>query len=316
MASGTGEFDLIRRYFHRPQAGKSGVTLGIGDDCALLAPTPGMLQAISVDTSIAGVHFPPDANPADIGFRALTVSLSDLAAMGATARWCTLALTLPSAGEAWLEAFSYGFFEAAEKAGVVLVGGDTTRGPLSITVQVQGEVPAGQALLRSGAKEGDYLYVSCTLGDAGAGLAVYQKHLEAGAHTNHLLQAYLRPEPELATGIALRGIASSCIDISDGLLADLGHILESSAVGAEIDLAAIPLSAALLACYEKTRALELALTAGDDYRLCFSAPLPPDSLPVPGMHCFGRITAKKGIAFRNRPAHLNISQRGFDHFHE
>ena len=284
MASGTGEFDLIRRYFHRPQAGKSGVTLGIGDDCALLAPTPGLLQAISVDTSIAGVHFPPDANPADIGFRALTVSLSDL--------------------------------DAAEKAVVVLVGGDTTRGPLSITVQVQGEVPAGQALLRSGAKEGDYLYVSCTLGDAGAGLAVYQKHLEAGAHTNHLLQAYLRPEPELATGIALRGIASSCIDISDGLLADLGHILESSAVGAEIDLAAIPLSAALLACYEKTRALELALTAGDDYRLCFSAPLPPDSLPVPGMHCFGRITAKKGIAFRNRPAHLNISQRGFDHFHE
>lgn len=316
MVTAGREFEMIRRYFQQPARYDRSVVLGIGDDCALLAATPDSLQAISVDTSIAGVHFPADADPFDIAYRALNVSLSDLAAMGAEARWFTLALTLPAINDDWLAGFSRGLFQAADNARVQLIGGDTTRGPLSITIQVQGEVPPGRALLRSGARIGDYIYVSGFLGDAGGGLAASLGQLPATAATAALLQAYLRPEPRLALGIVLRGIATSCIDISDGLLADLGHILECSRAGAEVDLDRLPLSPALLATFNRNKALELALTAGDDYQLCFTSPLGADALPVNGMHCIGRIVAGNDLRLSNRPADCQLETTGFDHFHD
>ena len=307
------EFQIIRQYFERHACYDASVALGIGDDCALIQPTPGLLQAISVDTSIAGRHFPDDASACDIAYRSLTVSLSDLAAMGATARWFTLAISLPEIDRAWLDQFSQGLFAAAQNAGVQLVGGDTTKGPLAITIQVQGEVPMGKALLRSGAKANDHVYVSGCLGDAGAGLAVYRKTLPANAA---LLQAYLRPEPELQLGLQLPGKASSCIDVSDGLLADLSHILRASGVGAEIDLAAIPLSQALLAVMDREQALELALTAGDDYRLCFTSALSPQELGIQGMYCIGRIITEPQLRLANQPPGLQLERTGFDHFHD
>lgn len=307
------EFQIIRQYFERHARYDASVALGIGDDCALIQPTPGLLQAISVDTSIAGRHFPEDAVAFDIAYRSLNVSLSDLAAMGATARWFTLAISLPEIDRAWLEQFSQGLFAAAFNAGVQLLGGDTTKGQLAITIQVQGEVAAGKALLRSGAKVGDFIYVSGCLGDAGAGLAVYRKTLPASAY---LLNAYLRPEPQLQLGLKLIDKANSCIDVSDGLLADLGHILRASGVGAEIDLAAIPLSQAMLAVVDREQALELALTAGDDYKLCFTSALSPQELDIDGMYCIGRIITEPQLHLANRPAGLQLQQAGFDHFHD
>lgn len=311
------EFQIIQQYFERHTRYDQSVVLGIGDDCALINASPNTLQAISVDTSIAGVHFPVDASSFDIAYRALNVSLSDLAAMGATARWFTLALTLPELNEHWLNGFSKGLFQAANNACVQLIGGDTTCGPLSITVQVQGEVPIGKALQRSGAKANDYIYVSGYLGDAGAGLAIYQKKLSSVNHNENLLNAYLRPEPQLRLGVRLCEMEiSSCIDISDGLLADLGHILSASAVGAEIDLEKIPLSKALLATIGNNHALQLALTAGDDYQLCFTSKLPPAVIGLDPCYCIGKITAQQGLQLINQPDNLQIGTLGFNHFYE
>ncbi len=315
QASGI-EFQIIKQYFEQHARYDKSVVLGIGDDCALISSTPNTHQAISVDTSIGGVHFPEDASAFDIAYRALNISLSDLAAMGAQAKWYTLALTLPNLDEVWLSEFSRGLFQAANNSRVHLIGGDTTRGPLSITVQVQGEVPVDKALKRSGANLGDYIYVSGVLGDAGAGLAVYQKRIPESETTRQLLKAYLNPEPCLGLGVSLREIASSCIDISDGLLADLGHILRASSVGAEVDITKIPLSDALKAEVDNNEALTLALSAGDDYQLCFTSRLSPDAMTVDNSYCIGKIVAGHELRLMNQPAGLEINTPGFDHFHE
>lgn len=262
-----GEFDLIAR-IRRRIAARDDVALGIGDDCALLAPPPGMQLAVTMDTLNAGVHFPADTAPADIGWKALAVNLSDLAAMGAQPAWCTLALSLPQADAAWLEAFCDGFLALAQAHGIALVGGDTTRGPLAVTLTAHGFVPAGEALRRDGACVGDEVWVSGTLGDAAGALAQWQ----AGGVIAPPLRARLdRPTPRVALGLALRGIASSCIDISDGLLADLAHIARASGVGAELEADALPASPALGAAFASEAMRRLQATGGDDYELCFTA---------------------------------------------
>jgi thiamine-monophosphate kinase len=277
-----GEFDLIRHYFTRPSR-DAGVVLGVGDDAAILAVPPGEQLLVSTDTLVGGRHFPDSTDPEAIGWKALAVNLSDLAAMGATPRWCVLALTVPTADMDFLASFAQGFHTLAQQAGIDLVGGDTARGPLSITITVMGTVPAGQALRRDGARAGDGIYVSGMTGDAGLGLALVDG--TGPVLPNDLaLQAWQRldrPEPRLALGLALRGLASSAIDISDGLLQDLGHILERSDAGATLDVETLPFSPALRAC-NPGQALAWALAAGDDYELCFTVP-PEREAEVPAL---------------------------------
>ena len=270
------EFDLITRFFTPdPPGAEAGVTLGVGDDCTLLAPTPGQRLAVSVDTSVAGSHFPVDAPAMAVGHRALAVSLSDLAAMGAGARWCLMSLTLPAADDdAWLADFARGFHALCDTTGTALVGGDVTRGELAIGVTVMGEVPSGEALTRGGARPGDLLAVTGMLGGGAGGLALWQRGERDIAHP--LLQRYLHPLPRLAAGLALRGLASAAIDISDGLLADLGHVLESSGIGAELTPDALPLAEGLVAALGEEGAREAALHGGDDYELLVG--LPPECL--------------------------------------
>lgn len=265
------EFELIARYFARPAQGeRQGVALGVGDDCALLTPKPGCELAVSVDTSVAEVHFPAAAPPQAIGHRALAVALSDLAAMGATPRWCLMALTLPEADDAWLSEFAQGFHALCASSGVSLVGGDVTRGALAISVTVHGDVPAGTALTRAGARAGDLLAVTGSLGGGHGGLSAWQ----AGKRDldDPLLSAYLLPQPRLAAGLALRDLANAAIDISDGLLADLGHLCESSGLGADLDPASLPLHAGLVAVFGEEEARQAALSGGDDYELLVSLP--------------------------------------------
>lgn len=259
------EFDLIDR-IRRRTPGRADVVLGIGDDAALLQVPAGRQLVICADTLNAGVHFPVDTAPPDIGWKALAVNLSDLAAMGAEPAWCTLALSLPSPDTAWLDGFIDGFLELATLHDVALVGGDTTRGPLSISVTVHGLVDPGRALLRSGAGVGEEIWVSGTLGDAAAALAL----LEQGAPP--ALRSRLdRPVPRLALGRALAGVATAAVDISDGLLADLAHICQASGVGAELELELLPASDALRAAFDAERCRALQATGGDDYELCFTA---------------------------------------------
>ncbi|MGX5673047.1 thiamine-phosphate kinase [Thermomonas fusca] len=262
------EFDLIARIRQRAAA-RGDVVLGIGDDCALLLPPPGMQLAVTMDALNVGVHFPPDTAPADIGWKALAVNLSDLAAMGAQPAWGTLSLSLPQGDPGFVDAFFDGFFALAAQHGFALVGGDTTRGPLSIAITAHGLVEPGRALRRVGAREGDDIWVSGTLGDAAGALRQWQ----AGAAISPVLQARLdRPTPRVALGLALRGIASSCIDVSDGLLADLAHICRASGVGAEVDVDALPASDALRAAFDPDTRRVLQAAGGDDYELCFTVP--------------------------------------------
>ncbi|MES2401003.1 MAG: thiamine-phosphate kinase [Pseudomonadota bacterium] len=259
-----GEFDLIERYFKRPARR---AVLGVGDDCALLQPTAGMQLAISSDMLVEGRHFFPNVDPAALGHKALAVNLSDLAACGATPVAFTLALALPKIDENWLQGFSTGLLALADAHGCELVGGDTTQGPLNICITVFGEVPRGQALLRSGAKDGDDIYVSGTLGDARLALEALRGKVRLPPDALAQARARLeRPEPRVALGQALRGIASSAIDISDGLAGDLGHILKASGVGASIDTDA---ALSLMAAAE--RKLEYVLSGGDDYELALTA---------------------------------------------
>ena len=264
-----GEFDLIARIRQRV-ASRDDVALGIGDDCALLAPPPGMRLAVTMDTLNAGVHFPPETAPADIGWKALAVNLSDLAAMGAQPAWCTLSLTLPQADAAFVDGFCDGFFALARLHGIALVGGDTTRGPLSIGIAAHGFVEPGMALRRDGARVGDEVWVSGTLGDAAGALAQWK----AGEPMTPALRARLdRPMPRVELGHELRGLASACIDVSDGLLAELAHICRGSGVGADIDADALPDSEALRAAFDAGTRRLLQATGGDDYELCFTAPV-------------------------------------------
>lgn len=261
-----GEFDLIRRYLApATRAIGDGVVLGPGDDAALLAPTPGCRLVVSVDTSVAGVHFPPDAPARAIGHRALAVSLSDLAAMGAKPRWCLMSLTLPNADEAWAAEFAAGFHALCHASDVSLVGGDVTHGELAIGVTVMGELPEGKALRRDGARAGDLIAVTGALGGGAGGLAAWQAgQRELG---NPLLRRYLLPQPRLQAGQVLRTLASAAIDVSDGLLADLGHLCEASGVGAELDVGALPLAEGLV------EGLAEALGGGDDYELLLGLPV-------------------------------------------
>ncbi|MGR2739596.1 thiamine-phosphate kinase [Billgrantia sp. Q4P2] len=265
------EFELIARHFTPVAPGAdAGVPLGVGDDCALLAPRPGRQLAVSVDTSVADVHFPADAPAEAIGYRALAVSLSDLAAMGAEPRWCLMALALGSDDEAWLAGFARGFHSLCQASHVALVGGDVTRGELAIGVTVMGEVPVGEALTRSGARVGDILAVTGALGGGAGGLALWQRGVRDLGHP--LLARYLKPTPRLAAGLALRGLAHAAIDISDGLLADLEHILAASGVGARLEPEALPLAAGLSEALGEPAAYRAALCGGDDYELLVSLP--------------------------------------------
>jgi thiamine-monophosphate kinase len=262
------EFDIIRRFFADKAGTRGDVALGIGDDAALLRVPPGNELVVSTDSLVAGLHFPTEL-PADaVGHRALASNLSDLAAMGATPAWVVMALTLPEPDEAWLEDFSRGFFALAQQQGVALVGGNMARGPLNVTLTVHGHVPEGRALTRAGAQVGDLVYVTGHPGDAAAGLQL----LQAGkAELNHpCVRRFAYPEPRLVEGQALRGLASAAIDVSDGLLADLGHLLEARGFGAKLSLERLPLSGELLGLYSQEEAWRFALTGGDDYELCFT----------------------------------------------
>lgn len=265
------EFEVIQRFFtHRTP----GTVLGVGDDAALVRVSTGMELAVSADMLVEGRHFLPRADAALLGHKSLAVNLSDMAAMGAKPRWATLALSMPQASETWLGAFADGFMALARKHRVDLIGGDTTRGPLTICVQIMGEVPRGKALRRDGAKAGDDVWVSGRLGGAALALAVLQGHARIARRDLRLLEERLHaPTPRVALGIALRGIARSAIDVSDGLLADLGHICDRSRVSAVLEWEAIPATPFVRLQAQKTElAARALLTGGDDYELCFTAP--------------------------------------------
>lgn len=312
------EFDLIARI--RARAGtRDDVLLGIGDDAAILRVPAGHDLVVSTDTLNTGVHFPPDTAPSDIGWKALAVNLSDLAAMGAEPAWCTLNLTLPAADSEWLDAFLDGFLGIAARHRVALVGGDTTRGPLSITVTAHGFVPHGAALRRSGAHVGEEVWVSGTLGDAAGAL----RQWGAGQPVDPALRSRLdRPGPRVELGLALRGIASACIDVSDGLLADLGHVVEASGVGAEVDLATLPASIALMDAFDQTVRIPMQLGGGDDYELCFVAPpaCATDVLVAARradviVTRIGRIDAQEGLRLRGLDGvAVDAPKAGYRHF--
>jgi thiamine-monophosphate kinase len=314
-----GEFTLIDRIKARA-ATRGDVALGIGDDAALLRVPAGQLLAVSTDTLLAGRHFPDDTDAADLGWKALAVNLSDLAAMGAQPAWCTLALTLPHADAAWLDAFLDGFLELADAHGVALVGGDTTAGPLAITVTVHGFVPEGEALRRSGARVGDEVWVTGTLGDAAAGLQQWRARGLQSAKLRHRLD---RPTPRVEAGLALRGLARAAIDVSDGLAADLGHVLAASGVGAELELGRLPTSVPLLEHFgNDAERWGLQLSGGDDYELCFTAPAANAfAIEQALAQCdviatvVGRVVAGAGLSLRTPEGEaFDLPSAGFDHF--
>jgi thiamine-monophosphate kinase len=319
------EFDLIRRYFTRtaPTA-----LLGIGDDAALLQVSAGNVLAVSTDMLVCGTHFLPGADPYLLGHKTLAVNLSDMAAMGAAPRWAALAIALPGkdgggADEAWLERFSAGFFALADQYGVELVGGDTTRGPLNLCVTIFGEVPARHALRRNGAQIGDEVWVSGVLGDAALALEHLKNHdvLSADEFAS-CSPALHQPQPRVALGMALRGIANSAIDISDGLLGDLGHILDSSQKAAEIDFASLPASAVLSGYVQQPLGRNCVLSGGDDYELCFTAPVMRHAeildigarLELP-LACIGKIVAGRGCVVHDASGNsIEVEAGGYDHF--
>lgn len=267
------EFSLIDTYFSACGIFNGDTLLGVGDDCALLCLPAGEVLAVSTDTLLVGVHFPENSPPQHIAQRALLVNLSDMAAMGAKPRWFQLALTLPDASSAWLANFSQGLGDVARDYGCALVGGDTTRGPLSITITLMGTLPSAKALKRSGARPGDSIYVTGVLGDGAGGLGVVAGELVASADdTAYLEQQFWQPQARVDEGLCIRDFASAAIDISDGLLADLGHITERSDVGALIEVDKVPLSPALCRVLGEAGALRAALSGGDDYELCFTVP--------------------------------------------
>lgn len=318
--AGLGEFALIRQYFAAAAcaAPAAGVACGIGDDCALLQLPPGEQLAVSTDSQVAGVHFPPQHDPFLLAQRVLAAAASDLAAMGAAPLGFTLALTLPAANPAWLEGFARGLDVMARTCDLALIGGDTTRGPLNINVTVFGRLPAGQALLRSGARPGDLLCIGGPTGEAAAALPlVLGERTPRGAADRQLLARYWTPAPQLALGQALRGLASAALDVSDGLLADCGHIAEESGVALVIDAARVPLTAALCEAAGE-RALHLALSGGDDYVLAFT--LPPAALPAleaSGLpfHLIGRVEAGSGVRVLDADGRdITPAIGGYQHF--
>jgi thiamine-monophosphate kinase len=316
------EFDVIRQYFTRaPQHSE----LGVGDDAALIRVSPNMELAISADMLVSGTHFFAEADPYQLGWKALAVNLSDMAAMGAQPKWATLAIALPNIDHAWLAEFSRGLFACADTFGVDLIGGDTTRGPLTISVQIMGEVPNGLAIKRSGAQLGDQIWLSGPLGHAALALAHLQARIKLDADTfAQCASALHTPQPRVALGLALRGIATSAIDISDGLAADLGHVLNASNLGAKLHLTQLPQAShwPMASQLEPAEQLKLLLAGGDDYELCFSASAADHerisqlglSLGLP-LLCVGEMVAERGLVVHGLAGEpLDIQEAGFDHF--
>lgn len=332
------EFELINLIRDRCALQREDVRLGIGDDAALLAVPAGQLLAVSTDTLVAGVHFPETTTAGDIGWKALAVNLSDLAAMGATPAWATLALTLPQSDRQWVIDFADGFAALAGEFKLALVGGDTTQGPLSVTVTIHGFVPEGAALLRGGARVGDAVFVTGTLGDAAGGLQLIREAArvpdlqqpeatvteQSGPARAALLARLYRPTSRVAQGLLLRGRASACIDVSDGLVADLGHLCAASGVGAEIDVESLPPSSALLNLFDAPARREFQLIGGDDYELCFTAAESVASLLTGtlarsgcGATRIGRIVPEPGIRVRDGSGDggpLELPRAGWEHF--
>ena len=315
------EFELIRRFFQRPSRHTD---LAVGDDAALMRVGEHMQLAVSSDMLVAGTHFLPDTDPRALGWKALAVNISDLAAMGAQARWVTLALSLPTAEETWLAAFAGGFLDACDTFGVDLVGGDTTRGPLNLCPTIFGEVPCGAAITRAGAAPGDDLWISGQPGRAALALAHLRGSLVLDeASRDDFLDALHRPQPRAALGIALRGIASAMLDVSDGLLGDLGHLLDASGVGAELEFNALPLAPLRAAGVGAQAALAALLGGGDDYELLFTAaPSQRSALAALAatcalpLRCIGTMTTARGaITLHSGEGRRQTLERlGYDHF--
>ncbi len=318
-----GEFELIAECFSQAGRSRADVIIGVGDDGAVLQVRDGFDLVVTTDTMVEGVHFFPDVDPRALGHKLVAVNVSDLAAMGAEPSWLSLAITLPKVDPVWLQAFAEGLSETADYYNCQLVGGDTTRGPLTLTVIAKGLVPRGKALTRAGAKVGDYLYVTGTLGDAALGLKLVQNQVEVSKkHRAHILQRFHYPTARVALGQALRTIASSAMDISDGLCGDLPHILQRSKVGAIVDVSKIPMSQALKDSCDWQSAVQCALSGGEDYELLFTVPenkrgaldvlLSPYGVPVT---CIGRITGLAGkLELKQGDAPFAYQHQGYQHF--
>jgi thiamine-monophosphate kinase len=314
------EFNLIERFFCRPESDDKGTRIGIGDDGAILSLGSQYELVVSTDTLVEGVHFLPDSDPASLGHKVLAVNLSDLAAMGATPKWVFLSLTLPNTDEEWLESFSSSFLSLAGSYSVELVGGDTTRGPLSLSVTILGQIEKGRGLLRSGAKAGDKIFVTGSIGDAGLGL---QEAKKISPSDLSLLDFYLKPVPRVRAGCLLEGVASSCIDISDGLAADLGHILEKSGVGASVHCEMLPLSTSVGHYISSSKDKLFPLTSGDDYELCFT--VSDENLGKlleikKNLDCpiseIGEIDSELGLRIYQNRKEIKLDKLGYQHFNE
>lgn len=315
------EFEIIEQYFRQHVVTHPHVILGIGDDAAILKVPSDQELVISTDTLVENIHFPENMSPQDIGYRSLAVNLSDMAAMGADPKWFTLALTLPTANETWLKSFSAGLFQLANEYKLALIGGDITRGPLTITIQIHGFTGQGMAILRSGARPDDLIYVTGNLGAAGIALDCMNHKIEVTPAVNErALAGYLKPSPRVAAGLALRGLASSAIDISDGLLADLAHILAASETGATIRIEDLPLFPVANEI-DRQEIVRYALSSGDDYELCFT--VPPQCREEMQRHldnicpvtCIGEITDSNGLVCISRDNQVYIPEKtGYQHF--
>jgi len=314
-----GEFDIIARYFANRGARRD-VLLGIGDDAAVLEVQHDRKLVVAMDTVVDGVHFPVGTGAADVGYRALAVNLSDLAAMGAQPAWMTLSLSLPTADERWLEGFAAGLFEIADRFGVALVGGDTVKGPLVITIQVAGWVEPDRWLTRSGAQPGDLVFVSGIVGEAAAGLAVIQQQLADTSATTVLRERFLRPEPRVTLGRSLRTVASAAMDVSDGLLTDLGKLCAASGCGARVDVDRLPPSAAMAQMFAADICVDYALAGGDDYEILFTiapqyaARVARDLNAICACTQIGVITSQRGVECWQGRQLYSVKHTGYDHF--
>jgi thiamine-monophosphate kinase len=317
--SAPGEFEIIARYFTR-RNDRADVLLGVGDDAAVLE-CPGQRKlVVAMDTIVEGVHFPKDTDAADIGYRALAVNLSDLAAMGAEPAWMTLSLSLPGSDSTWLQGFASGLFELADRHGVALVGGDTVRGPLVVTVQIAGLVEPDAWLTRAGAKPGDLVFVSGVPGEAAAGLELIQRNAVQGDAARHLRQRFLRPEPRVGLGRELRSVASAAMDVSDGLLVDLRKLCAASGCGMQLNVDALPQSAPMLQLMPAAECIEHALAGGDDYEIIFTVPASRaqrvrDLRSAPCTQ-IGAIVAGDAVLCSRGGAPFEPRRRGYDHFEQ
>jgi thiamine-monophosphate kinase len=312
-----GEFDIIARYFTRRSA-RGDVLLGVGDDAAVLEPPHGRKLVVAMDTIVEGVHFPVGTEASDVGYRALAVNLSDLAAMGAEPQWMTLSLSLPQAEEGWLAGFASGLFELAQRYDVALVGGDTVRGPMVITVQLGGAVESDKWLTRSGARVGEAIFVTGTPGEAAAGLATMLRNIDGANAGERLRRRFLRPEARVACGRRLRTLASAAMDVSDGLLTDLRKLCSASGCGAVLDVAALPASREMSALFTPDECLQFQLAGGDDYELVFTAPVEAAEqlarMAAPAVTRIGAVTPGAGVLCERGGRPIAVDERGYDHF--